>query len=346
MREEQPIPETSAIPRSTVTSAGAVTSGGSTTAISPSSPSSTPPTSSIPSANDSRVDSVDELAKQIARFSLLLQAALPNQPNGQGSSASDAARPPRPSAPGRSTTRSSKCIWCDHTEHFRRDCAELTAALNAGVTRYNDKGHLVNDGIGEELPLMFEKGGIKKVIEQGSSVTASTHNITIDELYGHLGGNSILRTTLDFEEGTRTDEIVDVNVAKRKFGRESHRRQVRPRTDAGPSQTLTSLMSPAPIPPVPTSQQSQLVYIEKVPDEEMSDVQVLPASSCQSKGQSTATGSGEDGKKYYLDSKLGQNVKTAQIGEKIRYASATFDAGNSRGFGRCCQLYSRSNKEA
>ena len=35
---------------------------------------------------------------------------------------------------------------------------------------------------------MFEKGGMKKVIGQGSSVTASTRNIMADEFYGHLGG--------------------------------------------------------------------------------------------------------------------------------------------------------------
>ena len=314
MREGQPIPEISIIPRSTLTGADAITSGGATV-ISSSSPSSTSPTSPISAPNDTRVD-VDELTKQIARLSLTLQAIFPNWPvtsGQQGPSASDASRPPRPSAPSRSAARSTRCIWCDSTEHFRRDCAEFTAALNAGLTRYNDKGHLVNGATGEELPLMFEKGGMKKVIGQGSPVTASTRNITVDEFYGHLGGDSVLRTTLDFEEGTRMDEIVDVNVAeKRKFGREPHRRQVRPRTDAGPSQTLTPPTPPVPIPPVPIPQQSQPVYIEEVPNEEMSDIQSQPAR--QSKGQS---GSGEAGKKYYLDSKLGQNVKTTQIGEKI-----------------------------
>ena len=316
MREGQPIPESSTIPRSTLTGAGALTSDGSTTAISSSSPSSTPPTSPISAPNDTRVDCVDEFTKQIAKLSLLLQAGFPNWPitSGQGSSASDASRSPRPSAPGRSTARLPRCIWCDSTEHFSRDCAEFTAALNAGVTRYNDKDHLVNDAIGEELSLMFEKDGMKKVI-QGSSITASTRSITVDEFYGYLGGDSVFRITLDFEEGTRTDEIMDVDVAeKRKFDREPHRRQIRSRRDVGPSQILTPSTSPASIPSIsmPTPQQSQSVYIEEVPDEEMSDVQ--SQSARQSKGQS---GSGEVGKKYYLDSKLGQNVKTTQIGEKI-----------------------------
>src|SRR5205814_8538374 len=147
-------------------------------------------------------DSMDELFKLMAELSLSLQTIFQNWPiaNGQGSSVSG---PPRSQnlRPSSSTRRGPfKCIWCDSTEHIRRDCAELTAALNAGVTRYNEKGHLVNGVSGEELPLMFDKGGMKKVIgatlPQSSPVAASTRNITIDEVYGRLGGDSILRTTL------------------------------------------------------------------------------------------------------------------------------------------------------
>jgi hypothetical protein len=70
---------------------------------------------------------------------------------------------------------------------------------------------------------MFEKDGMKVVgsLSHGPPVAASTRTIMVkvDGCYGHLGGDSILRTTLDFDEGTRTDEIVYVNVAeKRKFG--------------------------------------------------------------------------------------------------------------------------------
>jgi hypothetical protein len=193
--------------------------------------------------------------------------------------------------------------------------------LNAGVTRYNDKGHFVNSATGEELPAMFEKGGMEVVgsLSHSPPVVASTRTIMVDVdgCYGHLGGDSILRMTLDFDEGTRIDEIVNVNVAvKRKFGRESHRRQVRPRTDDGSSQTLTSPtspMPPAPIPPVPVPHQSQSVYMEEIPDEEMMEIQVLPTPPRQSKG----TIDDEVGTKYYLFSELEKNVKTNQIGEKI-----------------------------
>src|SRR5947207_11078013 len=108
-------------------------------------------------------------------------------------------------------------------EHFRRNCAELTIALNVGITCYNDKSYLVDDTFDEELSLMFEKGGMKKVIGMKSSpIAVSARNVMIDELYDHLGGDSILRTTLDFDEGTYIEEIVDVNAAKkRKLGQTS-----------------------------------------------------------------------------------------------------------------------------
>ena len=69
------------------------------------------------------------------------------------------------------------------------------------VIRYNDRSHLTNDAINEELSLMFEKGGMKKIIEpfmpQGSTVAISTRNIMIDEFYDHLGGDSILTNFLE-----------------------------------------------------------------------------------------------------------------------------------------------------
>ena len=134
----------------------------------------------------------------------------------------------------------------------------------------------------------------------------------IDEVYESLGGDSILRTILDFEEGTRTEEIVDVNVVeKRKFGREPPKRHVRPRTDSGPSQTLIP-----PTPPAFLSNLNQSTW-RKIPDEDMADIQILPAPPRQSKVQPNTTDSGETDRKYHLISELDKNVKTDQIGEKI-----------------------------
>lgn len=86
------------------------------------------------------------------------------------------------------------------------------AALNVGVIRYNDKSRLVKGASGEEFPLMFERDEMKKVVgplPHDSPIATSTHNIMIDDPYGRLGGDSILRTIIDFEEDTRTDVIVN-----------------------------------------------------------------------------------------------------------------------------------------
>lgn len=73
------------------------------------------------------------------------------------------------------------------------------AALNVGVIRYNDKSRLVKGASGEEFPLMFERDEMKKVVgplPHDSPIATSTHNIMIDDPYGRLGGDSILRTLL------------------------------------------------------------------------------------------------------------------------------------------------------
>jgi hypothetical protein len=165
---------------------------------------------------------------------------------------------------------------------------------------------------------MFEIGGMKVVGSRpyGPPVAASSRTIMVDgdECYGHLGGDSILRMTLDFE-GARTDEIVDVNVTESGNLVESRTGEIRTSTDDGPSQTLTPPtppMPPAPIPSVQVPHQSQSVYIEDVSDEEMMEIQVLPAPSRQSKG----TTGGVVGKKYYLSSELGKMSKLIRLGRR------------------------------
>jgi hypothetical protein len=81
----------------------------------------------------------------------------------------------------------------------------------------NEQNRVVNAATELELPLMFGKGGMKKLLEPQATVsnsvfTATTTNITIDDLCGQLDENSVMITTLDFENDTRTDEIFDIDV--------------------------------------------------------------------------------------------------------------------------------------
>src|SRR5947207_14969715 len=97
-------------------------------------------------------------------------------------------------------------------KHFYRDYTKLTTILNIDIICYNNKNHFIDDIFNEKLSLMFEKNGMKKIIEMKSSLIAvSTCNITIDELYDHLERNSILRIILNFDESIYIEEIINMN---------------------------------------------------------------------------------------------------------------------------------------
>jgi len=89
--------------------------------------------------------------------------------------------------------------------------------LNIDIIYYNDKNCLVNDIFDEKLSLIFEKSGMKKVIEmKNSSIAVSIHNIMIDKLYDYLEGNSILRTILNFDEDIYIEKIMNMNVIEKR----------------------------------------------------------------------------------------------------------------------------------
>jgi hypothetical protein len=46
-------------------------------------------------------------------------------------------------------------------EHLRGDCAEFTVALKNEATHFNETDCLINWAIGEEFPVMYDKGGMK-----------------------------------------------------------------------------------------------------------------------------------------------------------------------------------------
>lgn len=92
---------------------------------------------------------------------------------------------------------------------------------------------------------MYGKRGMKAApgslsSSHDSPVTVSTRGITVEDLHGHLWRDSILRIILDFEDGTRPDEIVDVNITeKRKLGHAPQRCSVKRRIDTEQSETLS-----------------------------------------------------------------------------------------------------------
>ncbi|MCO5558619.1 hypothetical protein L7F22_012205 [Adiantum nelumboides] len=69
-----------------------------------------------------------------------------------------------------------KCIWCDSTDHGRKDCDSFSEALKRRLVFFKDgKIHLIETG----LPTCtnFGKGGMKKLVDD----MASSHAISIVE---------------------------------------------------------------------------------------------------------------------------------------------------------------------
>ena len=237
------------------------------------------------------------LTEQISRLTLAMQGNMQSKPPVASintmSTPSVAQRP--------SGEKPKRCIWCDSTEHFRRlDCPELQEAIRISRIRINDQGRIVVTATGEELPIMFGKGGMKRLITLTtaaaviSPIAAGGNNITL-ESYGNLGPqSSVMITTLDFENGTRTDEIIDVEVNEKRRRDDILRRRVRPRLDDS-----HPYVPPPPEPPVNTP-----------PDATMQDVQDDQRSA-------TPGASGAPSKKYRLASEVGQHVNASHIGEKI-----------------------------
>ena len=243
------------------------------------------------------VDPMIALTEQISRLTLAMQGNMQSKPPVASintmSTPSVAQRP--------SGEKPKRCIWCDSTEHFRRlDCPELQEAIRISRIRINDQGRIVVTATGEELPIMFGKGGMKRLITLTtaaaaiSPIAAGGNNITL-ESYGNLGPqSSVMITTLDFENGTRTDEIIDVEVNEKRRRDDILRRRVRPRLDDS-----HPYVPPPPEPPVNTP-----------PDATMQDVQDDQRSA-------TPGASGAPSKKYRLASEVGQHVNASHIGEKI-----------------------------
>ena len=183
-------------------------------------------------------------------------------------------------------------MWCDSVEHTRRDCTEFTEALNAKVVGFNESGRIKLMSTGEELPLMTNRGGMKeavrsRTVETASRVTAVTSAdvgaISFDDqLFGKLGpqNGSARLTSLDFENGIRTDQIIDVEAnEKRKRDALERTRRVRSRI-GGPEETQPAPESnPVPSSPRPTPANYGYpppVQVSDVPKAEMTtDIMIL-----------------------------------------------------------------------
>ena len=186
---------------------------------------------------------------------------------------------------------------------MRWDCSDFSKAFQAKRVFINEKNRLC-DANGKEYRLNIGKGGIKTLVEEEERQrqTANTRMITLNE-YGTLGNSeSIMRTTLDFENGTRYEAIVDVNVdEKRKAGDEPGRR-VRPRINDDRGQTPS--MQP------PTSLNGPELSNEP-------PVQPFRRSNPSHSAPAVPPTSNPSAPKFRLSSELSKTIGAADIAEKI-----------------------------
>ena len=287
-------------------------------------------TSTMPTAVNSPVsaasDGIAELTKQMSQLILVLTGQ-PRQPM-QGSEQ-------QALAPRKERPYNLRCIWCDSLEHTRRDCGEFTEALRAKQVGFNDKWRIILLSTGEELPVMFNRGGMKEALKGRSAAgavsavanttAADVAAITYDDRFvGSLGrGDASARvTTLDFEKGVRTDEIIDVEAnEKRKRGALEQTRRVRSRIEEEASHTDRSQTAQAPVPETanehpraPTYGYPPPVHVTDGSDDEVPIVR----ANAPGPAKPVATVGGKA--KFRLASELNQTITTEDVGQKIMEA--------------------------
>jgi len=179
---------------------------------------------------------------------------------------------------------------------------EFTEALRSKRVSLNERGRINYNG--EELPLMYGKGGMKRLVAPAAvPISVGNNNITLEN-YGNIGPESSIHvTTLDFENGIRTDEIIDAQVDEKRRRDEILRRRVRPRVeDTG---VPMPPLSTTPVPTVPVAPYNTPLS----PDLN------VPGTDVTMSGQPMNPTPAQ--KKFRLASELNQTIGTAEIGEKI-----------------------------
>ena len=77
------------------------------------------------------------------------------------------AKPPQASTTESTPQRTfdHRCIWCDSISHSRRiDCSEFKEAMKKRLITINADNRIINATTGEEVPPMFRRGGMKKMV--------------------------------------------------------------------------------------------------------------------------------------------------------------------------------------
>jgi hypothetical protein len=112
-------------------------------------------------------------------------------------------------------------MYCDSLVHTRRtECPEFQDALDKGVIGINEKGRVKLMATGEELPLMFGKGGMKVVVQgklaTGISGTASTNVVAFNAPQTSFASDTTVLTAagvaaISFDDGMGSYGVLGKN---------------------------------------------------------------------------------------------------------------------------------------
>ena len=291
-------------------------------------PTSTATASTIPTTVTSPVpapsDSMAELTKQVSKLALILEGQPPQQPASVSTPASSSRR----------KQWEPRCKWCDSVDHTQQ-CSELKNAIEMGQVGFNEKGRIKLMSTGEELPTMYGKGGMKIFLKYRTATTATvttssataasapvtpaiSNAITFDDrAVGSLGekDGSVRVTLLDFENGIRTDQIIDVEAnEKRKRTALDHTRRVRSRIDDSQTEGSPTVQNPQPS----QSSDRPAPNYGYPPPARPNDV---PNEGTEVTNDDTQAERAPTNKpKYRLGSELGRSITTEEVGKKIMEA--------------------------
>jgi hypothetical protein len=133
-------------------------------------------------------------------------------------------------------TLERRCIWCDSTDHARRsDCPGFKDAMKRGLIVINTDNRIINAKSGQAIYPIFNKEKMKKnlnwlIFRQQRLRTIVSPLEGSGPVYGKLGPErTVLVTTLDFKDDTRTNDIVDIDVYE-KQRHDDILRHMRPRS--------------------------------------------------------------------------------------------------------------------
>jgi hypothetical protein len=301
-------------------------------------------------------DPIVELTKQFSNLALMIQASMQGKssvapqlaPLGSDRTSSNFQRQPF------DPNRPLHCHWCDVTEHSRWRCGEFKDAMARKLVHINENGRIANTATGQELPVMFGRGGMKILFSAMATPSStpspsapSVNAITFSDRHiASVGsGNTVHIITIQ-SDGTELHEIVDadVNEKRRRAPDGSARRlpETNPHTQPQPGQDLEELMNPhrtrqstqldtqtsphAMTPPSQQPTQPVRTYPPAPIPQPVATGRDQATTPATAPASPTATATSEDTamrdnnpreRRYRLGSELRESITIAEIGEKV-----------------------------